>query len=1076
MLDYKIEKRDGTKQEFSVAKLSKWFDWAKAKDIELESLLSQAISRCPNGVSTEDFHKAMIDACVDHKDDKYLKVAARLLIGSVWKKAFHNTLGIKFVGEYPDLKTYTNKMIELGFYEKTKFSDDEIDQIGNCIDHSKDLSYTYTTIKQISDKYLIQDRVNKKIYETPQFMFAGIAMAICQHQKQETRVKDAIKLYTYLSDLKINAPTPYMTNLRTSNKGIASCCVFFGEDTADSIEAANSITYKFTTANAGIGGCLQTRSAGDPVRQGQIKHLGKIPYYKYFEAATKSTKQQSRSGAVTMYYTCLDPEVIDLLKLKSVKTPEQKAVRNMDYALCLNKCFMDAVFRDEDWMLISCKDAPDLYESFYSNDIVGFERLYNSYKNSSVNKSFVKAKNIANEFLINRQETGRVYAWFVDNANTHTTFKDKIYSSNLCVAPETLVLTKDGYVEISSIADKTVEVWNGEEWSEVAIRKTGENKKLIKIVTDSGQELECTPQHKFHILRRYGKPYVKVAAEDLKVGDKLIKFELPVIEGNLDLYKPYQNGFYTGDGCCVNGNARIYLYGEKRDLLHIFNLENLNIQQDQQRIYGNEAGLKSKYFVPDCNYTISSRLQWLAGWLDADGCIYRNNGNQQIVGSSINLSFLKQVQLMLQTLGISCKIKQNMVAGMRKLPANDGTGDNKDFFCQDSYRLLITSCDVAKLMQLGSKFHRLKLVEYSPQRDAKQFVKVKEVKDEGRYSDTYCLTEPKRNMAMFNGILTGNCAEISLPTSSFVSSFDLYKHHTEAEKGEVAMCFLAAICAGRVTEAEYEDVAYYTLLLADTAIDIMEYPFKHVESTAKARRSIGIGLTNVANAMARKMVSYSSKAGKQYAHEIAETHSYYLHKASLRLAKEKGKAEWMYKTKYPEGWLPLDTYNKNVDNCAQPVYKYDWESLRKEIIDFGGIRNSTLVAHMPCESSSGGSATTNGLYPIRDMKVVKKSGNNVNIFLAPDNDDPLVSSFYDIAWDVPTKDLIEFYAIVQKFTCQGISADFYIDFTKKDKVSLKEYLQYLEYSHRLGLKSWYYTNSKTITEVKDTEVCESCSV
>lgn len=751
MLDYKIEKRDGTKEDFSINKLNKWFEWAKSKDIELESLLSQAISRCPNGVSTEDFHKAMIDACVDHKDDKYLKVAARLLIGSVWKKAFHNTLDMKFKGEYPSLKVYVDKMISLGLYEKTLFSDEEIEEIGKHIDHNKDLTYTYTTVKQISDKYLIQDRVNKKLYETPQFMFAGIAMAICQSQNPETRTKDAIKLYGYLSDLKINAPTPYMTNLRTSNKGIASCCVFFGGDTADSIEAANSITYKFTTANAGIGGCLQTRSAGDSVRQGQIKHLGKIPYYKYFEAATKSTKQQSRSGAVTMYYTCLDPEVIDLLKLKSVKTPEQKAVRNMDYALCFNKCFLDAVFNDEDWTLISCKDAPDLYEKFYSNDIIGFERLYNHYKISSANKTFVKAKQIANEFLINRQETGRVYAWFADNANSHTTFKDRIHSSNLC-------------------------------------------------------------------------------------------------------------------------------------------------------------------------------------------------------------------------------------------------------------------------------------------------------------------------------------NEIDLPTAAFNSSFDLYKPHYESEAGEVAMCFLAAICAGRVKEDEYEDVAYYTLLLADTAIDIMDYPFKHVESTAKARRSVGIGLTNVAHAMALNMVSYSSKAGKEYAHSLAEMHSFYLHKASLRLAKEKGKADWMGKTKYPDGWLPIDTYSKQVDNVCAPNYKYDWESLRKEIVEFGGIRNSTLVAHMPCESSSGGSATTNGLYPIRDMKVVKKSGNNVNIFLAPDHDNPMVSSFYDIAWDVKTKDMIEFYAVIQKFTCQGISADFYMDFTKQDKISLKEYLQYLEYSHRLGLKSWYYTNSKTITEIKDKEICESCSV
>lgn len=887
MLDYKIEKRDGTKEDFSINKLNKWFEWAKSKDIELESLLSQAISRCPNGVSTEDFHKAMIDACVDHKDDKYLKVAARLLIGSVWKKAFHNTLDIKFKGEYPSLKVYVDKVISLGLYEKTLFSDEEIEEIGKHIDHNKDLTYTYTTVKQISDKYLIQDRVNKKLYETPQFMFAGIAMAICQYQNPETRTKDAIKLYEYLSDLKINAPTPYMTNLRTSNKGIASCCVFFGGDTADSIEAANSITYKFTTANAGIGGCLQTRSAGDSVRQGQIKHLGKIPYYKYFEAATKSTKQQSRSGAVTMYYTCLDPEVIDLLKLKSVKTPEQKAVRNMDYALCFNKCFLDAVFNDEDWMLISCKDAPDLYEKFYSNDIIGFERLYNHYKTSSVNKTFVKAKQVANEFLINRQETGRVYAWFADNANSHTTFKDKIHSSNLCVAPDTLVLTKEGYIKISTLQDKTVDVWNGEEWSEVVIRKTGTDCELICVVvedilTGKISNIEATPYHKWYD----------------SSGKMLRTFQLE-------------------EGVC------------------------------------------------------------LLPWVTPEG-----------------VQVVQKVKYLVET-------------------------DNED---------------------------------------------------------TYCLTEPKRHMTVFNGILTGNCNEIDLPTAAFNSSFDLYKPYYESEAGEVAMCFLAAICAGRVKEDEYEDVAYYTLLLADTAIDIMDYPFKHVESTAKARRSVGIGLTNVAHAMALNMVSYGSKAGKQYAHSLAEMHSFYLHKASLRLAKEKGKADWMSKTKYTDGWLPIDTYSKQVDNVCAPNYKYDWESLRKEIVEFGGIRNSTLVAHMPCESSSGGSATTNGLYPIRDMKVVKKSGNNVNIFLAPDHDNPMISSFYDIAWDVKTKDMIEFYAVIQKFTCQGISADFYMDFTKQDKISLKEYLQYLEYSHRLGLKSWYYTNSKTITEIKDKEICESCSV
>src|SRR5699024_4462536 len=163
-------------------------------------------------------------------------------------------------------------------------------------------------------------------------------------------------------------------------------------------------------------------------------------------------------------------------------------------------------------------------------------------------------------------------------------------------------------------------------------------------------------------------------------------------------------------------------------------------------------------------------------------------------------------------------------------------------------------------------------------------------------------------------------------------------------EGEIGLCSLASLVVGRIAEEEYEEIAYYTALMIDNVMEIMEYPFKSLEVTAKARRSIGVGITNLAHDMAMHKLSYASREGKNYIHFIAERHSYYLHKASLRLAKEEGNAPWIDKTKYPGGWLPIDTYNKNVDSVHDAELRYDWEALRQAIIEQGGIRHSVLEA------------------------------------------------------------------------------------------------------------------------------------
>lgn len=290
---------------------------------------------------------------------------------------------------------------------------------------------------------------------------------------------------------------------------------------------------------------------------------------------------------------------------------------------------------------------------------------------------------------------------------------------------------------------------------------------------------------------------------------------------------------------------------------------------------------------------------------------------------------------------------------------------------------------------------------------------------------------------------------------------DLYGKDGDA--GEVALCFIGAIVAGRVKPEEYEDVAYYTLLLIDNTMELMDYPFPQVEVTAKARRSVGIGIVNLANYLANNNVGYSSAKGKRLIHELAEMHSYYLHKASLKLAKEKGNAEWIDKTKYPEGWLPIDTYNKNVDTVVDSSLNFDWDSLRKEIVEQGGLRNSVLEAHMPGESSSLASSTTNGLYPIRSELIIKSSDINKIPVFVPDYENLVTRYSYERCWDVPFKDMVDMYAIVQKFSGQCISADFYFDTSKypDGKIGAKEDLTNLLYMCKMGLKSNYYCNTKS---------------
>jgi len=315
------------------------------------------------------------------------------------------------------------------------------------------------------------------------------------------------------------------------------------------------------------------------------------------------------------------------------------------------------------------------------------------------------------------------------------------------------------------------------------------------------------------------------------------------------------------------------------------------------------------------------------------------------------------------------------------------------------------------------------------------------------------------------------CAEIALPTKGYDSVYQLYQ---EEESGEVAMCALAGIVVPNITsDEEYADVAYHALLMIDVAIRETEYSLPQIAYTAKKRMSAAVGIVGLAHYMAKNKQSYSTKKGKELMHRLAETHYWHLLNASLRLGKEFGNAEWIDKTKWPDGWLPIDTYYKTVDDVVPPKYEREWEILRQDIIDNGGIRNSVLVAHAPTESSSISSGTTNGLYPIRDIALLKTNETSSTSYVVPDSDK--LGVFYDMVYELDSKDVIEMYAIFQKFTDQAISADLYVNVAGTAKLSSSSLLKDQFMMAKLGVKTRYYINSKTGNGI-DLGDCESCKL
>ena len=392
-----------------------------------------------DGITTKEIQSILIKSAADLislESPNYQYVAARLLLFQVRKNVFNTKWKDSKI--YPALKDIVVRNINTSVYDErlvTYYDDEEWDKLDSYMKHDRDFLFTYAGLRQIVDKYLVQDRSNGKLYESPQYMYMLIAAVLFKEYPEETRLQYVKKYYDAISQFKINIPTPIMAGIRTPLRQFASCVLVDVDDSLNSIFSSDMAIGRYVAQRAGIGiNAGRIRGLGSKIRGGEVQHTGVIPFLKKFESTVRCCTQNGvRGGSATVHFPIWHQEIEDILVLKNNKGSEDNRVRKLDYSIQISKLFYERFLRNEDITLFSPHQVPGLYEAFGTDE---FDELYEKYERAySIPKEKVNAQELFMKLLKERAETGRIYIMNIDHCNSHSSFWEdqaKINMSNLC--------------------------------------------------------------------------------------------------------------------------------------------------------------------------------------------------------------------------------------------------------------------------------------------------------------------------------------------------------------------------------------------------------------------------------------------------------------------------------------------------------------------------------------------------------------------------------------------------------------------------------------------------------------------
>ena len=448
-----VEKRDGRLEPLNLDKLHKMtfeaceaLTGVSASQVEMNSGL-----QFYDGIKSSDIQQILIKSAADLislEYPNYQYVAARLLLFTTRKDAMGQFEHLPFI-------ELIKRNIELGVYDAPileKYNEDELNWLDKQIKHNRDLSFTYAGLRQIVDKYLVQDRSSGAVYETPQYMYMMIAATMFTEYSKEERLTYVKRYYDAISQHYINIPTPVMAGVRTPIKQFASCVLVDSDDTLDSIFGSDMAIGRYVAQRAGIGiNAGRIRAIGSKIRGGEVQHTGVIPFLKKFESTVRCCTQNGvRGGSATVHFPIWHREIEDILVLKNNKGTEDNRVRKLDYSIQISKMFYERFMKDEDITLFSPHEVPGLYDAYGTPE---FDEMYLKAERAySVPKKKVSARSLFGDLLKERAETGRIYIMNIDHTNTHSSFLDKVNMSNLCqeiTLPTTPIQHIDGEGEIA---------------------------------------------------------------------------------------------------------------------------------------------------------------------------------------------------------------------------------------------------------------------------------------------------------------------------------------------------------------------------------------------------------------------------------------------------------------------------------------------------------------------------------------------------------------------------------------------------------------------------------------------------
>ncbi|GFR91548.1 ribonucleoside-diphosphate reductase [Elysia marginata] len=921
----------------------------------LPAITQKVVRRFKNGMTTHALDMLTADVCVAqstrHQD--FSDLAARILVSDLQKRTTASFL--QTVLRLDSVQNAEGLNVSRLHPEFVGIASRGAAEIDRRINFARDFRLTYFGVQTMIRSYLLRETGPQSApVERPQHMYMRVALALCVGQPDQKgheapedlfrkRLEFAFEAYDLLSTQRLAHASPTIFNAGTKHPQLASCFLLSADDDLNVVLQVDKDAGMISKWAGGVGMSLsRIRAEGALIKSTGCKSDGLRRYIMKLNSSQLHVNQSGfRPGAYALYLETWHADIFTFLSLGRFKDIASNAP-DLKYALWTNDMFMEAVVEElaaraavargdstveaesaaGDWYLFSPDRAPDLDKAYGEQ----FRVLYRRYVDEKRYERVVKASTIMTEWFKTVAQKGNPYILFKDHINRKSNLSHyrTITNSNLCVAGGTRILTDKGQLPICTLVDREVRVWNGSEWSCVTVRQTSLSAALVRVTLNSGATLVCTPEHTFY--DRFG---TKIRAGNLAPGTQLEDVSSwPVVDGGEPFSCAYAHGLF-----CARQTPVGALLDDSTASLH----------------------------GPPLGADKDSRLRWFEGYCDGSSSC----GVQLLDGplvlqtqecSIVELNFLRQIRLLLQTLGCNTRIWSGI--------------PTSHFGCR-GWRLFVTKANLETLVGLGFSPRRLDLqggrgvrlfdvkTRVVPQVVSVSFIEIP--------APTFCFTEPLRGRGVFEGILTGQCAEISIP------SFHEEGKENEAEYGT---CNLAAIPLAsfvlpdaRASNPGRARVDWEALIATagtavrnlDNIIDINFYPVEACRRSNLKHRPIALGVMGLADVLAKFRYAYGSSKARALDRALHAAIYYGAMRASSELGKERGNFASFEGSAsqrgllQPDLWVACGHLSENWEEAVASetggkIKPSDWAELRKSCSAY--LRNAYVTADMPTATSS----------------------------------------------------------------------------------------------------------------------------